>query len=350
MGRFTDPYLSELLVEQGKCDLVAFGRQSLADPEMPRKYAEDREEDVMPCIACLQGCVANMYAGKPIRCLANPRLGHESEIVSAAVAVKRIVVVGGGVAGLATAAISAERGYDVILLEEAPTLGGNMRLASFPPGKGPIADMVRSWIVRAQKAGVEMRLGVKALSDDIAALQPDEVVVATGAQALLLPIEGIDCPAILRGGDVLAGKAYPGKNVLVAGGGMVGCEIADLLAELGHSVTVAEYRENLAADMVAEHRTVLMRSFAEHGVRQVPNAKICRFYADGVQYEDVPTGQLHELRGFDSVVLAMGYVADDQLSEALAQRGISAHVVGDAAKARRAIDALREAYELAVSL
>lgn len=350
VGRFTDPYLSELLVEQGKCDLVAFGRQSLADPEMPRKFAEGRKEDVMPCIACLQGCVANMYAGKPIRCLANPRLGHESEIVSAAVAVKRIVVVGGGVAGLATAAISAERGYDVILLEEAPTLGGNMRLASFPPGKGPIADMVRSWIVRAQKAGVEMRLGVKALSDDIAALQPDEVMVATGAQALLLPIEGIDCPAILRGGDVLAGKAYPGKNVLVAGGGMVGCEIADLLAELGHSVTVAEYREGLAADMVAEHRTVLMRSFAEHGVRQVPNAKICRFYADGVQYEDVPTRQLQELRGFDSVVLAMGYVADDQLSEALAQRGISVHVVGDAVKARRAIDALREAYELAVSL
>ena len=148
----------------------------------------------------------------------------------------------------------------------------------------------------------------------------------------------------------MAGKAYPGKNVLIAGGGMVGCEIADLLAELGHSVTVAEYRENLAADMVAEHRSALMRSFAEHGVCQVPNAKICRFYADGVEYENTLTGQLHELRGFDSVVLAMGYVADDRLSEALAQRGISVHVVGDAVEARRAIDALREAYELAVLL
>ena len=259
-------------------------------------------------------------------------------------------MVGGGVAGLATAAISAERGHEVILFEGANTLGGNMRLASFPPGKGPIADMVRSWVVRAQKAGVEIRLGAKMLPDDIAALHPDEVVVATGARTLVLPIEGIGSSAVLRGGDVLAGKAYPGKNVLVAGGGMVGCEIADLLAELGHSVTVAEYRENLAADMVAEHRTVLMRSFAEHGVRQVPGAKICRFYADGVEYEDVPTGQLRELRGFDSVVLAMGYVVDDQLSEALVQRGISVHVVGDAAKARRAIDALREAYELAVSL
>ena len=94
-------------------------------------------------------------------------------------------------------------------------------------------DMVRSWVVRAQKAGVEIRLGAKMLPDDIAALNPDEVVVATGARTLVLPIEGIGSSAVLRGGDVLPGKAYPGKNVLVAGGGMVGCEIADLLAESG---------------------------------------------------------------------------------------------------------------------
>lgn len=350
VGRFTDPRLPELLVEQGKCDLVAFGRQSLADPAMPKKYAEGCAEDVMPCIACLQGCVANMYAGKPIRCLANPRLGHECEAVAAASSAKRIVVVGGGVAGLAAAAISAERGHSVVLLEEAPTVGGNMRLAAFPPGKGDIAGMVRSWAVRAQKAGVDIRTGIRATPDMVAAFEPDEVVVATGAKALELPIEGIDNPAIMKGGDVLAGKAYPGKNVLTAGGGMVGCEIADLLGELGHNVAVVEYRGVLAADMVAEHRTVVMRSFAEHGVSQVPNAKICRFFADGVEYEDAESGQMRELRGFDGVILAMGYVADDCLSEDLAQRGISVHSIGDAVKARRAIDALREAYELAVSL
>ena len=350
VGRFTDPHLPELLVEQGKCDLVAFGRQSLADPAMPQKYAEGRAEDVMPCIACLQGCVANMYAGKPIRCLANPRLGHECEAISAASLVKRIVVVGGGVAGLAAAAMSAERGHNVILLEEASTAGGNMRLAAFPPGKGDIADMVRSWVVRAQKAGVDIRTGIRATPSAIADLEPDEVVVATGAKALELPIEGIDDPAILKGADVLAGEAYPGKSVLIAGGGMVGCEIADLLGELGHDVAVAEYRSVLAADMVAEHRTVIMRDFAEHGVLQVPNAKICRFFSDGVEYEDAKTGQVHELRGFDSVVLAMGYVASDSISEELRQRGLSVHVIGDAVKARRAIDALREAYELAVVL
>lgn len=350
VGRFTNPHLPELLVEQGKCDLVAFGRQSLADPAMPRKYAEGHSEDVVPCIACLQGCVANMYCGKPIRCLANPRLGHESEAIPAASPQKRIVVVGGGVAGLAVSAISAERGHDVMLLEEQETLGGNMRLAAFPPGKGDISDLVRSWIVRAEKAGVDIRTGKQATAEVLAQLSPDEVIVATGAKPLVLPIEGIDDPAILHGGDVLAGEVYPGKKVLVAGGGMVGCEVADLLAELGHSVTVAEFRSALAADMVAEHRKVVMESFAEHGVRQVPNAKICRFYPDGVCYEDVETSQQIELRGFDSVVLAMGYVACDELSEELTGKGIPVHVIGDAVRARRAIDALREAYELAVSL
>lgn len=350
VGRFTDPRLPELLIEQGKCDLVAFGRQSLADPAMPRKYAEEHSEDVMPCIACLQGCVANMYCGKPIRCLANPRLGHENEAIPEANPSKRIVVVGGGVAGLAAAAISAERGHNVTLFEERETLGGNMRLAAFPPGKGDITDMVRSWIVRAEKAGVHICTGKQAAAEVIARLSPDEVVVATGAKPLVLPIEGINDPAILHGGDVLVGKAYPGRNVLVAGGGMVGCEVADLLAELGHHVTVAEFRGALAADMVAEHRKVVMESFAEHGVHQVPNAKICRFYPDGVRYEDVETGQQVELRGFDSVVLAMGYVACDELSGELAEKGVPVHVIGDAARARRAIDALREAYEVAVSL
>ena len=163
-----------------------------------------------------------------------------------------------------------------------------MRLASFPPGKGPIADMVRSWVVRAQKAGVEVRLGVKALPDDIAALQPDEVVVATGARALLLPIEGIDCPAILRGGDVLAGKAYPGKNVLIAGGGMVGCEIADLLAELGHSVTVAEYRQ-LVGFTQGIDGTTGFHGIADHVNR---NAALCQCFRKPI-ISDVPHSKHH---------------------------------------------------------
>ncbi len=346
VGRFTDPGYAELLVEQGRADLVAFGRQSLADPHMPLKAREGRLEDVAPCIACLQGCVANMYQGKPIRCLVNPFLGHEAQPVLPAEEPKDVMVVGGGPGGLCAAFVAAERGHRVTLYDERPVLGGNMRLAAYPPGKGEIADMVRSYAVRCVKAGVTLETGRAITVEDVEREDPDAVVVATGANPLILPIEGIDDPAVIPGGDVLEGRRQVGKKAIVVGGGMVGCEIADFLGELQHEVTLVEYRDTMGADMIGEHRKYLMKNLAEYGVEQITGAKVCAFYPDGVAYE-APDGSRRELRGFDSVVLAMGYVAHDPLSTELAEAGYEVHAVGDAVQARRAIDATREAYEVA---
>lgn len=135
VGRYTEPQFAELMVKEGRCDLVAFGRQSLADPHMPKKAKEERLEDMIPCIACLQGCVANMYAGKPLCCLTNPFLGHDAEPLKQAETPKKIMVIGGGVAGLCAAFVAKERGHEVTLYEAGEKLGGNMRLAAYPPGK-----------------------------------------------------------------------------------------------------------------------------------------------------------------------------------------------------------------------
>lgn len=349
VGRFTEPHYASLLVEQDRTDLVAFGRQSLADPALPEKAYQDRLEDLFPCIACLQGCVVNMYQGKPIRCLVNPALGHEAEPPAVAVQPRSIAVIGGGPAGMVAAFTAAERGHNVTLYEKSNSLGGNMILASYPPGKGDIVNMIRAYIVRCKKAGVDIRLNNEMDLEAIAATQPDAVVVATGADPLVLPIDGINDPALLFGGDVLAGRQTPGKRVLVVGGGMVGCEIADFLGELQHDVTIIESRDNMGADMISEHRKLVMNSFQEYGIRQVNNAKVCRFYPDGVEYE-TPEGTVCALRGFDSVVLAMGYRNNDTLSEALIARGIETHTVGDAVRARRALDATAEAFEVASKL
>ncbi|BAK45273.1 FAD-dependent oxidoreductase [Eggerthella sp. YY7918] len=346
IGRFTEPGYAELLVKEGRADLIAFGRQSLSDPYMPLKAHQDRLEDVIPCIACLQGCVANMYQGEPIRCLTNPRLGHEAEPVMPAVEPKKVMVVGGGPGGLCAAFTAAERGHQVVLYEAQQVLGGNMRLAAYPPGKGDITSMIRAYIVRCTKAGVTFKAGCEATVETVRQEAPDEVIVATGAKPLMLPIEGIDNPALIAGGDLLEGKRAAGKKVLVVGGGMVGCEIADFLGELQHEVTLIEYRDTMGADMIGEHRKYLMKNFAEYGVEQINNAKVCAFYDDGVAYES-PEGSRREVRGFDSVVLAMGYVGYDPLSAELAEAGFEVQVVGDARKARRAIDATREAYEAA---
>ncbi len=349
VGRFTEPQYAELLVRQGRADLVAFGRQSLADPQMPNKAKEEHLEDIIPCIACLQGCVPNMYQGKPVQCLANPFLGHECEGIKQAENVKNVMVIGGGVGGLCAAFIAAERGHKVTLYEAGEVLGGNMRLAAFPPGKGDITNLVRSYIVRCEKAGVEIVKNMEVTLDLIKEKTPDAVIVATGSKTLVLPIEGIDHESIIHGSDLLDGKRAAGKKVLIVGGGMVGCETAAFLGEQEHDVTVIEYRDQVGADVIAEHRLYLMEDFKNYGIKEITGAKVCRFYEDGVEYETAD-GAKHETRGYDSVVLSMGYRNYNPFAEQLEELGIENYVIGDAIRARRALDATAEAYAVAVKL
>ena len=291
VGRYTEPYYAELLLREGRADLVAFGRQSLADPHMPEKAMNDNLEDLVPCIACLQGCVANMYKGEPICCLVNPFLGHEAEGLKKAEKSKKVMVIGGGVAGMCAAFVAAERGHDVSLYESTDKLGGNMRLAAYPPGKGDITNMIRSYIVRCEKAGVKIHMNTTVDLEMVKAEKPDAVIVSTGSRTLILPIEGIENPAIIHGSDLLDGKRAAGKKVLVVGGGMVGCETAAFLGEQQHDVTVIEYRDTVGADVIHEHRVFLMEDFKNYGIKEITGAKVCKFFDDGVEYES-PDGSM----------------------------------------------------------
>ena len=349
VGRFTEPQYAELLVREGRTDLVAFGRQSLADPEMPKKALEGRLEDMIPCIACLQGCVPSMYQGKPLCCLTNPFLGHESEQWKMAETSKKVMVIGGGVGGLCAAFVAAERGHSVTLYEAGHVLGGNMRLAAFPPGKGDITNMVRAYIHRCEKDGVRIILDQEVTLELIRKENPDAVIVATGAKPLVLPIEGIDQPEILSGSAVLDGTCAPGKKVLVVGGGMVGCEIAALLGEQEHEVDVIELRGEIGADVIREHKIYLMKDFEQYRIGQITGAKVCRFYKDGVEYESAD-GTRQEARGYDSVVLAMGYRSFNPFAGQIEKLGKEVYVIGDAHQARRALEATSEAYQAAIRL
>ena len=273
VGRYTEPYYAELLLREGRADLVAFGRQSLADPHMPEKAMNDNLEDLVPCIACLQGCVANMYKGEPICCLVNPFLGHEAQGYPKAEKSKKVMVIGGGVAGMCAAFVAAERGHDVSLYESTDKLGGNMRLAAYPPGKGDITNMIRSYIVRCEKAGVKIHMNTTVDLEMVKAEKPDAVIVSTGSRTLILPIEGIENPAIIHGSDLLDGKRAAGKKVLVVGGGMVGCETAAFLGEQQHDVTVIEYRDTVGADVIHEHRVFLMEDFKNYGIKEITGAQ-----------------------------------------------------------------------------
>jgi NADPH-dependent 2,4-dienoyl-CoA reductase/sulfur reductase-like enzyme len=352
VGRHTEPYFADLMVRNGQADLVAFGRQSLADPQTPNKAAAGRLDEMVPCIACLQGCTFNMYRGKPITCLVNPLLGREAEFVPAEVK-KKVMVIGGGVGGTYAAWKSALRGHDVTVYEASDTLGGQMRLAAYPPGKGDLTNMVRSYITQCEHHGVKFVLNTPVTPELVQAEAPDAVIIATGARPLVLPIPGINDSGVVHAVDLLDGKARCGQKVLVVGGGMVGSETAAFLGEQGHEVTVIELRGEVAADVIAEHRRFLMKDFEEYKIKTVTSAKVAGFLEGGVSYTSAEEGSSEEilrLDGFDTVVLAMGARSYDPLSAAVREIVKDTYVIGDAVRARRALDATTEALEVAMKI
>ena len=332
VGRFTEPQYAELLVKQGRADLIAFGRQSIADPELPNKARNGQLEKLTPCIACLLGCVPNMLQGRPITCAMNPCAGREAELKPAEVR-KNVVVIGGGPGGMYAAEMCAKRGHSVTLLEKATELGGHFLVASYPPGKGEISGAIRSFIVNCREAGVDIRTGTKATPELVASLKPDAIIIATGSVPLRLPIPGLDSCGCSTAEDVLTGKADTGKRVLVVGGGMVGCECVEFLTEREHIVDMVEMKPVIGEDIVPEARKYIMANLEKHKVTQRVNARVKQFYADGVDFTDTVTGEDAAMRGYDSVVLAMGYRSNNTLEEQLKDLAPQVIVIGEARQA-----------------
>lgn len=350
VGRFTEPQYAELLVKQGRADLIAFGRQSIADPELPNKARNGQLEKLTPCIACLLGCVPNMLQGRPITCAMNPCVGRESELKPAEVR-KNVVVIGGGPGGMYAARICALRGHSVTLLEKNAELGGHFLVAAYPPGKGEISGAIRSFIVNCREAGVDIRTNTEATPELIASLKPDAIIIATGSVPLRLPIPGLDTCGCSTAEDVLTGKVDTGKRVLVVGGGMVGCECVEFLTEREHIVDMVEMKPVIGEDIVPEARKYIMANLEKHKVTQRVNARVKQFYADGVDYVDTVTGEEASMRGYDSVVLAMGYKSNNTLEEKLKDLAPQVIVIGEARQAPgNSMEATGDALNAALSI
>ncbi len=349
VGRFTEPQYAELAVREGRADIIAFGRQSIADPELPNKAAEGRLEDLAPCIGCLLGCVPNMFKGEPIRCLVNPSVGRESEIKPAETK-KKVAVVGGGPGGLYAAYIAALRGHDVTLFEKTENLGGNFRIAAYPPGKGDLTGAIRNWIVKCEKSGVKIQTNTEVTPELLKEFKADAAILATGATPLILPIKGLQECGYITAQEMLDGKASIGKRAIVVGGGMVGCEAAEFLAERGHEVAIVEMKNEIGADVVPENKPFLFANFEKHHVDLRSGAKVSEFFTDGVSYE-LADGTAGELRGFDNVILAMGSRAYNPLEETVKEFVSEVYTIGEAAKAPgNACIATGEAFDVAVQL
>lgn len=349
-GKITEILTADSIISGGKADMVAMGRASIVDPELPRKSAVGALDDVRPCITCNQGCSGGLNGPEQeMSCLVNPAVGKEREYrVPPPTVRKSCLVVGGGPAGLEAARILAERGHKVVLYERDDRFGGQFRVAALPPEKQPLAKLTRWQVDQAAKAGVTLKLGQEVTRQSIAEARPDVVVVATGAKPSTQGIPGADGPWVIPAELLLAGKRTAGNKVIVLGGGSVGCEVADYLIALEKKVTVVEFLDDLAKNAEPSQRFFLLQRIKDGGVETSLGTRITQVLPDGAVCEK--DGQMLELRGYDTVVSALGYVSDDQLLAHMPDGVTEIHVIGDAKSPRDALYAIRDAEQLAMGI
>lgn len=338
-GRLGDPARIRAVLGEGMADMVALGRPLVADPDLPHKMAAGREDEIMACGSCLQGCLAEVKRGGPIGCIINPEVAHEGGELPAAAAVgERLVVVGGGPAGLQAALEARRRGYAVTLLERQPVLGGLFNLAPVTPGKEAMERPLRSLVRAVERAGIEICTGVEATPETILESAPERVIVATGSRPIVPPIPGLDDP--LTAEEVLTGSRVPGQRVLVLGGGLVGIELAEKLAGEGHEVVVVELLEDIARDMEPVTRAMTLRRLPSLPVTIHTSTRLLRIeHGTAIVGHD---GEAETSLGrFDSVLVAVGHRSYEPLSAALEAAGIPVTVIGDAARPGQILDATR---------
>jgi len=219
-----DPVVAETALRQGKADFIAFGRSLLADPELPKKVAADRLDETRPCLYC-NTCLDTLLRipGEHIQCAVNPALGREEEHhITTAEKSKKVLVIGGGPAGMEAARVAALRGHEVHLYEKGPDLGGQLLLAGIPPHKERIGELTRYLSGQMAKQGIRVHLGTEATADLIAREAPDAVIVAAGTSPFVPTIRGLDGENVVMAADVLTGKAEVGTRVAIIGGGAGG--------------------------------------------------------------------------------------------------------------------------------
>lgn len=348
VGRYNDPYIANAAIKAGRCDMVTMGRQSLADPLFPKKAKAGKISDIRHCIGCQIGCVENLYKCSPIHCTVNPRVGYEYQFpTKKSGAKKKVVVIGGGVGGMQAAITAAEQGHDVTLYEKENKLGGQWNLAAMPPYKQELATLVTYQKGQLEKNQVIIHLNSELKAEDILALKPDHVVLATGATPIMPTIKGIDSTNVVTSTDILTGRKSVKGNAAVIGGGEVGTETAAFIASTNRKASVFEMTSELCMKTEGSVKLFLFEYLTDKGVDTYTNAKVLELKDDSVIIER--DGQTEEISGFTDIVIAVGGKSYNPLEEELKGK-VELSVIGDAKSARQGINAVHEGYEVGYNI
>ena len=343
-GRFNDPHYAESALRSGKVDVIAMGRASLADPEFPNKAKAGQLDQIVNCVACMQGCTGNLKGGsKPIECLVNPILGNELEYTFEPAEIKKkVAVVGAGVSGLAAAIAAARRGHDVFLYEKSGRLGGQFMLAAVPPFKQELANLISWQSNQIRQLSVSVHLHTEFTPEIAKANNFDAIIVATGAMPIIPRIENITQENVMTAAEVLSFQKYPGRRVVVVGGGQVGAETAAHLASQNRDVTIIEMRDSIPAEGEAGVNYYLKKDLTEHNVTMIVNATVQRFEPRAVIY--MQDGEEKRCENIDTIVIAIGSRSYNPFGDTLDALTKTVIVAGDATKAGKGLVAHAQGF------
>jgi len=348
VGRIT-PDVGEQVLRDGKADFVSVGRGLLADPYFARKVQENKLEEITPCISCWE-CL-----GQPRNniCTVNARNGFEGVYpypITRAAKTKKVFVIGGGPGGMEAARVAAQRGHDVILFEKNSLLGGKLLVADKPVEKKNLGFLLPFMVRQLEKAGVKVILSTTATPDSIIKAKPDAVVIAIGARSVILDIKGLNASNSIDAIDLLAGEMHVGEKVLIIGGELVGCEVADLLSEQpGKDITLLRRgKEFMTETRVGGVRYALLNRLHERGVKFYPG--VTYKYATEKGLSIINKDGKEQFLSADIIILAAGSESDKTLVAELKGKIPEIFVIGDAREPRQILPAIHEGFQAAYAL
>lgn len=353
-GRINQPQDAERYLVAGDADAVVMTRALICDPEMPAKAAAGAVDDIRACIGCNQSCIGHFHLGTPISCIQHPETGRELVFGerSPAATARHVVVVGGGPGGMKAAAVAAERGHRVTLLEAAPRLGGQVLLAQEVPGRGEFGGAATNLQREVERAGVDVHLRTRADADLVLSLQPDAVVLATGAVPRHPHLEVLGEPTVLDAWQVLAGAEIAMGRVVVADWrcDWIGLGVAILLAERGHQVTLAVSGYHAGQRIQQYVRDEMIKHALRRGVDIVPLVRVYGADTDTVYLQHVLTDEPVIIDDVCALVMSQGHESVNDLEAALRESGVELHMVGDCLTPRTVEEAVYEGLKVGTSL
>lgn len=389
--RINDPSVAREMIADGMCDMVAMGRSLIADPYLPEKARNGRENEIIHCIACAQGCFDNLFKLKHVECLCNPRAGYEkSRPIIQAEKKKKVMVIGGGTAGMNAAITLADRGHKVLLYEKSSKLGGQLFLAGAPPGREEFVEFAQNLATQVHLRNIDIHMNTNVDIKCIENENPDHIILATGAFPMTPPIPGIEqahieqtqtadynklsqprpvaLSRVVQSWEVLQKRVYTGENVVVVGGGAVGIETALFLADKGtlsanalkfllvnraetpetlykmatkgtKHITVIEMLDKVGKEFGKSTRWGMLQDLERFGIAIRVKSRALEITRDGIKIQT--ENGIEEIIA-DTIVLATGSVSDDRLLPEIQKLKIPCDVIGDAKSIGMAFDAVHQ--------